>query len=197
MADEKTTRYMELQMQELKDALGTEELEVTPKKNINDKARNEKNAEIAKLYEDAAEYEEDLLCFEEELEIVKANELKNIASLLIQKFPNEERNYAQELKAILEASWTHFVEVTRTHPKEQLELIKEIAFCDAVERLNAMYPEHTGDFETEIKNILVKRWETIIAIKKEHVKEEFSYIKTLGLKPTYAKRIYKQFHGIE
>ena len=41
------------------------------------------------MYEDAAEYEEDLKGFEEELEIVNANELKDIAAALIQKFPNE------------------------------------------------------------------------------------------------------------
>lgn len=196
MATQETTRYMELQMQELKaeHAVDSEQKITTTKDTKN---YNSKNAEIAKLYEDAAEYEEDLKGFEEELEIVNANELKNISAALIQKFPNEERNYAQELNTVLEMGWTHLVEVAKTHPKEQLELIKETEFGDVVEKLAAAYPEYEGDFETDVREILLKRWNTLIAIKKEHIKEELAEIKILGLKPKYAQRIYKQFHGIE
>ena len=194
MADQETKRYMELQMEEMKTyhAENAEEKDSTPK---ND--NREKEAEIARLYEDLAEYENDLECFENELEVVHANELKDISSSLTQNFPDEERNYEQELKAVLEAAWTHFVEVEKTHPKEQLEIIKENDFCDIVEKLNTAYPEYNGDFETDIRDILVKRWETLIAIKKEHIKEEIAEIKTLGLKPHYAKRVYKRYHGIE
>jgi molybdopterin converting factor small subunit len=195
MADKKTTRYMELQMAELKAAHAEEagEENPVPKKNSKD---NSKNAEIAKMYEDAAEYEEDLKGFEEELEIVNANELKDIAAALIQKFPNEERDYAQELRTILETGWTHFVDVEKTHPKEQLELIKETEFGDVVEKLSAAYPDYNGDFEADIRDFLVKRWENLIAIKKEHIKQELAEIKTTGLKPKYVKRVYEQFHGI-
>ena len=194
MADQETKRYMELQMEEMKTyhAENAEEKDSTPK---ND--NREKEAEIARLYEDLAEYENDLECFENELEVVHANELKDISSSLTQNFPDEERNYEQELKAVLEAAWTHFVEVEKTHPKEQLEIIKENDFCDIAEKLNTAYPEYNGDFETDIRDILVKRWETLIAIKKEHIKEEIAEIKTLGLKPHYAKRVYKRYHGIE
>lgn len=195
MAEQKTKRYLELQMEELK-AAHTEEAEnSTPKKPRDNRG---KNADIAKLYDDAAEYEEDLEGFEEELEIVNANELKDIAAALIHKFPNEneERNYAQELDTILDIGWTHFIEVEKTHPKEQLELIKETEFGDIVEKLSAAYPDYNGDFEKDVRALLVKRWGNLIAIKKEHIKQEHDEIKTAGLKPKYVKRVYQQFHGI-
>ena len=195
MAEKKEKLYLELQMEELKAAHAQEagEENPVPKKNSRD---NSKNAEIAKMYEDAAEYEEDLKGFEEELEIVNANELKDIAAALIQKFPNEERDYPQELRTILEMGWTHFIEVEKTHPKEQLELIKETEFGDAVEKLSTVYPDYDGDFETEVRDLLIKRWENLIAIKKDHIQQELAEIKTTGLKPKYVKRVYEQFHGI-
>ncbi len=193
MADQKTKRYLEIQMEELKAAHAVEEDSAPKKNNSRD---NSKNAEIAKMYEDAAEYEEDLKGFEEELEIVNANELKDIAASLIQKFPNEERDYAQELRTILETGWTHFVDVAKTHPKEQVELIKETEFGDVVGKLSAAYPDYKGDFETDVRDLLVKRWENLTAIKKEHIKQELAEIKTTGLKPKYVKRVYEQFHGI-
>lgn len=192
MADKKTTRYMELQMQELKATIADEETS-TPKSTVN----NGKNAEIAALYEDAAEYEKDLEGFEEELIIVNANKLKNIAAALTKELPSEERNYAQELKTVLEASWTHLVEVEKSQPKEQLELIKATEFCDVVDTFNTKFPDYNGDFEKDVRAILTSRWKMLIAIKKEHLKEEIADIKISGLKPTYAKRIYKQYHGIE
>ncbi len=194
MAEKKEKLYLELQMEELKAAhADAAEDNSTPKNN--DKM-NSKNAEIAKMYEDAAEYEDGIKAFEEELEIVNANALKDIAAALIQKFPNEERDYAQELKNILEMGWTHLVEVEKTHPKEQLELIKETEFGDVVEKLNAAYPDYDGDFEADVRNFLVKRWENLIAITQDHLKEELAEIKTTGLKPKYVKRVYEQFHGI-
>ncbi|MBT8348413.1 MAG: hypothetical protein HKP62_03065 [Sulfurovum sp.] len=196
MAEKKEKLYLELQMEELKAAHAEEAGEENPAPKKKNEARNAKNAEIAKMYEDAAEYEEDLKGFEEELEIVNANALKDIAASLIQKFPNEERDYAQELRTILETGWTHLVDVERTHPKEQLALIKETEFGDVVEKLSAAYPDYNGDFEADIRNFLVKRWENLIAIKKEHIKQELAEIKTTGLKPKYVKRVYEQFHGI-
>jgi len=192
MADQETKRYMELQMEELKAGLADEE-DSAPQKSTKD---NSKNAKIAEMYEDAAEYEADLKGFEEELEIVNANALKDIAASLIQKFPNEERDYAQELRTILETGWTHLVDVEKTHPKEQLTLIKETEFGDVVEKLSAAYPDYNGDFEADVRNFLVKRWENLIAIKKEHIKQELAEIKTTGLKPKYVKRVYEQYHGI-
>lgn len=196
MADKETKRYMEMQMEEMKNfhADNTEKQEATSKKKNDDR---EKEAEIARLYEDLAEYEEDLECFENELEVVKSNELKAISKALTENFPDEDRNYEQELKVVLEAAWTDMVEVQKTHPEEQLAIIKENDFCDIEEKLNTAYPEYEGSFETDIRNILIKRWELLIAIKKEHIKEEIAEIKTSGLKPNYAKRVYKRYHGIE
>ena len=194
MDDKSTKLYLELQMEELKAAHADKTEENSAPKN-NDKV-NSKNAEIAKMYEDAAEYEANLKGFEEELAIVNANALKDIAGVLIQKFPNEERDYAKELKSIVETGWAHLVEVEKTHPKEQLELIKETEFGDVVEKLNTAYPDYTGDFEADVRNFLVKRWENLIAITQEHIKQELAEIKTTGLKPKYVKRVYEQFHGI-
>lgn len=196
MADKETKRYMEMQMEEMKSfhADNTEKQEATSKKKNDDR---EKEAEIARLYEDLAEYEEDLECFENELEVVKSNQLKAISKALTENFPDEDRNYEQELKVVLEAAWTDMVEVQKTHPEEQLAIIKENDFCDIEEKLNTAYPEYEGSFETDIRNILIKRWELLIAIKKEHIKEEIAEIKTSGLKPNYAKRVYKRYHGID
>ncbi|WP_418641017.1 hypothetical protein [Sulfurimonas sp. ST-27] len=196
MATQETKRYMEMQMQELKEACAAneEEKKPAPKKANNNR---DKNAEIAKLYEDAAEYEEDLKGFQEELEIVNANEFKDIPDLLKEKFSTQERDYAQEIRTLLEATWAHYVNVEKTHPQEQLDIIKTTALHEIVTALAKAYPDYEGDFESDIKEILVKRWEMLIAIKKEHIKEEIAEIKILGLKPNYVQRIYKQFHGIE
>ena len=199
MSSKETSRYLELQMQELKEFCGvSEEENPTPKssKEDNKKDNRSKNAHIAKLYDDAAEYEADLKGFEEELEIVNANELKDIAAVLQKSFPQEDRDYAQELDSVLDIAWTHYVEVEKTHPQEQLTLVKETEFCDLVEKLTAEYPDYEGDFETDIREILVKRWNMLISIKKEHVKEELAEMKILGLKPKYVKRVYEQYHGI-
>ncbi|MEN8303058.1 MAG: hypothetical protein ABFQ64_03170 [Campylobacterota bacterium] len=196
MATQGKKRYMELQMEELKSVHQDEVAENSSAK-TESKKNNKKNADIAKLYEDAAEYKEDLKGFEEELEIVNANELKDIASSLTQKFPDEDRDYAQELQTIIENGWAHFVETKKADSKEQLELIKDTEFGNVVERLNVEYPDYKGDFETDIREFLVQRWENLINIKKEHIKEELAEIKILGLKPNYVERVYKQFHGIE
>ena len=192
MAEKKTKLYLEMQMEELEDSL-VDNKESVPKKKSKD---NSKNAEIAKMYEDVAEYEEDLKGFEEELEIVNANTLQDMAAALTRQFPDEDRDYAQELKTTLEIGWTHFVEVENSHPKEQLDIIKETEFGDIVDTLNAQFPEYNGDFETEVRALLVKRWENLIAIKKEHIKEEIAEIKTSGLKPKFVKRVYEEYHGI-
>ena len=60
-------------------------------------------------------------------------------------------------------------------------------FNQSVEKLGA-------DFEDDIRGILIKRWDNIIAIKKEHIKQELAEIKTTGLKPKYVKRVYEQFN---
>jgi len=196
MQDENTDRLLELQMKELKDTYGLDEQEEAPVVKAKSTAKNPKDAKLAEMYEDAAEYEKELEGFEAELEIVKANALKDIPDILTQELPDEERDYAQELQAALVANWTHLVETEKTHPAEQLALVKETAFCDIVEALSTAYPDG-GDFEEMVRDILVKRLEVLISIKKEHIKEEMDEIYIAGLKPSYVKRIYKKYHGID
>jgi hypothetical protein len=195
MAEENTKRYMELQMEELKAEYAVApQKEKTSKKKIS--VQDQKNIELAKLYEDAAEYEKDLEGFEAELEIIKANELDDIAAALDKERPDEERNYTQELKVVLEAGWKNKVENLQTHPQEQLALIQDSDFCDVVEKFNNAFADYDGDFEDEVKDVLVKRWEILIAIKKEHIKEEETELKIAGLKPSFVKRIYKQVQSM-
>lgn len=195
--DSSTKRYMELQMEELKEALATTaDNETAPKVEKKDHTKSPENAALAKMYEDAAEYEKDLEIFEEELKIVNANELKDIADMLIQRFPKEERNYPQELKNVLVIGWTHLVELNKADAQEQLEVVQESEFQDILEKLSLKWPSYEGNFEKEIRALLVKRWENLIAIKKEHIEEEHAEIETAGLKPNYVKRVYQQYHGI-
>ena len=193
MQDENTKRLLELQMEELKSTYGLDEEEAPAPQ----KSKNDKDAELAKLYEDAAEYEKELEGFEEELKVIKANQIKDIPEALSKELPDEERDYTQELKAVIVAAWTHFAETEKADSAGQLALINETAFCDLAEKLSASYPDYEGCFETDMKNSLIKRWETLIAIKKEHIEEEMEEIYIAGLKPSFVKRIYKQFHGIK
>lgn len=190
MADDNLSG-MQMHMDELHAKHGVKKDE--SKKNV----RDERHAEIAALYEDAWEYEKDLECFENELKIIKNTPLDAISEALTEKQFDPERNYAQELDTVLEAAWTQRVEVEQTHPAEQLAIIRESGFIGAPEKLRAAYPDYNGDFDKEILEAIVNRWEMLIEIKKEHIDEEIAEIKTAGLKPYYAKRIYKEYHGID
>lgn len=209
MAEETKKLYMEMQMDELKASLMDEDDELDPieqmqkeqvpsekKVNKNNKKNNEKNIELAKMYEDAAEYEEELESFEAELAVINANKLEDIVLALTKELPNEERDYAQELKAILVAAWTYKVETEKTHSQAQLDLIKDTEFCDVIEKLTTMDPDYEGDFAADVRSVLVKRLEMLIAIKKEHIEQEIEEIYIAGLKPSFVKRIYKQVHGL-
>ena len=206
MADDSKKLYMEMQMDELKASLAMEDEDSTEEEN-NPKAvkkktppknnNNNKNAEVAKLYEDAFEYEEELEAFEKELEIINSHQLKDITKVLSQHFSDEDRNYEEELKAVLILGWTHLVEAEQTHPKEQLAFIQENEFSKIIETFSTNFPEYANEFEAKVREIFLKRWETIIAIKKEHIEQEIEEIYIAGLKPSFVKRIYKQFHGIK
>lgn len=158
--------------------------------------QNQKNIELAKLYNDAYEYEQELASFEAELEVVNANNLEDLATALTSELPDGERDYAEELQAILVATWQHKVETLSTHPKEQLELIKESTLANVVAKLNSQFPEYEGDFGKEVKAAFTDRLKALIEIKKEHIKEEIADLKIAGLKPSYVKRIYKQVNHI-
>ena len=190
--DEKRTKlYMEMQMEELRESLAPKEKAPPPVNNQN------KNAEIAKLYEDAADYEEQLAYFEKELSIIKSTHFEDLAKTFQETPPNTQKNYKEELHNVLIATWIQFVENGQQNAQEQLEVIKTVDFSSIVAKLQESFSSYEGDFETEIKKIFIKRHETLIAIMKEHIKEEFYEIKIRGLKPNFVKRIYQEFHGIE
>lgn len=190
MAEKRTKLYLELQMEELKATYG-----VTDEEKKKSEETNARNAEIAKMYDDAAEYEADLKLFEEELAVVNASRLEDVVSALKSTFHDEERDYAQEVQTILNAGWSHYV-AEGTHPSEQLAIVESSTIENVVERLSSAYPEQKESFEADVRRLLTKRWENLIAIKKEHIKQELAEIKTTGLKPKYVKRVYEQYHGI-
>ena len=191
MENKDTKRYMELQMDELKETYASESKVASSKPKP--KSQDEKDRAIGKLYEDAWEYEEDLACFEAELELVKSVDLKDLGTTLLDEFPGEDRDYNQELQNVLERAWTNYVELEQSKPLEQLEFIKTNTFSTILEQFRTKFPSYESNFENEVKEILVARWEMLIAIKKEHIKEEIDDIKTMGLKPNYVKRMYKQY----
>ena len=158
--------------------------------------QNEKNIALAKMWEDAAEYEDEIESFKKELEVLNANNIKNLATALAQELPDKQRDYAQELQAILVAMWTHKVEKENTHPLEQLKLIKETSFSNLVEKMDALKPSYEGDFEADVKALLTQRLEMLISIKKDHLKEEEDELYIAGLKPSFVKRMYKKVHGL-
>lgn len=197
MAENKQKLLLELQMEELKATYGIKPEDSIPQADRPNMNRTPEKAKIAKLYEDAAEYEEDLRCFEAELEIINKNKIKNITDALNKEFPNYDGDYVQESQAVLEAGWVNLIQVEKTHPQEQLESIKNTELFDALEKLNAQYPDYAGNFENDIKNILIKRWEMLIGIKKEHIKEELAEMKLRGMKPDHIRKVYNKFHGLE
>jgi hypothetical protein len=164
---------------------------------MDDIRSNPKNIELAKLYEDAWEYEQELAAFEAELEVVNAHTTEELAAALTSAFPKEDRDFETELHGILVATWTHKVEVKQSHPQEQLDLIKKSTLNDVAEQLKAAFADYDGDFDKEVKAAFVDRLKTLIEIKKEHIKEETTDMKIAGLKPSFVKRIYKQVHGIK
>jgi len=196
MAEQKRKRYLELQMEELKEAHADNIAQnSTTEKKVNPN-HNAKNAAIAEMYNDAAEYEADLKGFEDELFLVNKHPFKDIATEMHKAFPKEERDFLSELNTIVELGWQDFVEVQKTHPLEQFELIKATDFTQLIEVFNAKFPEYAGDFEADARVLLAQRWERLINIKKEHIKQEVYEINTSGLKAKYVKRVYQKYHGL-
>ena len=206
MADDSKKLYMEIQMEELKASLVDDDddedvdpLEEMMKEAASEKKVNknsEKERELAVMYVDAYEYEQELIVFENEFVIVKRNDLKDIANALRTEFPKVQRDYESEFKEALIKTWKHNVEVKLSHPQEQLDLIEKTEFVDVVEAFNLAFPDFDRNFEEEVKLVLTKRWETFISSKKAEIEEELEEIYIAGLKPSYVKRIYKQVHGL-
>ena len=211
MADDSKKLYMEIQMEELKASLldneeDEDEDDLDPleqmmkekaaskKKKIN--VNSEKEKELAKMYVDAYEYELELEVFEQEMAVVRANDLKDIAAAFRKEFPEVKRDYEVEFKTALVTTWTHHVEVKQLRPQEQLDLIEKTDFDAVVESFEKAFPAYENNFESEVKVVLIKRWEMLIGIKKDEIEEELEEIYIAGLKPSYVKRIYKQVHGL-
>lgn len=197
MANKEVKNLKQLQLEELRSYYGVSEGDGSTKNTKPVNYKTENNRKIAELYEDAAEYKIELARFEKELKLINAYELKNIVAALMQKFPDYEGNYGQEMQAIVVAHWTQLCEVKNSHPIEQLELLKVTEFDSMVEKFSNAFSDYKGDFESEIKESIVKRWEMLVEIKKQHIKEELNGIKVSGLKPDYAERIYNRYHGLE
>ena len=186
MAGGENRRIMEMQFEAMQEEHGVKK-DDNPKNPKPSNHRSENSRKIAALYEDAAEYEEELEAFEKELEIINNNTLSKILDVLVKNTPEYDGDYAIELKAVLEAGWTQKIDVEKTHPKEELTLIKELSFNEIIEKLN----------EEDVRETLVKRWEMLVAIKTEHVAEERAEMKLRGMKPDHIRKVYRNYHGLD
>ena len=182
MAGKENRRIMEMQMDALKDEHG---VDIDSSKNrIPKNARSANNAKLAALYEDAGEYEAELKGFEKEFEVLIDNALADLVAKLNENSPEYEGNYAKEISEVAVNGFTQLVEA-KTHTQEQLALVKQMDFT-----------AYNGDFETDIKEILMKRWEFLISIKKEHVADERAEMKLQGMKPDHIRKVYYNYHGL-
>ena len=186
MAGKENRRIMEMQFEAMQEEHGVRKDPTEPPKPKHNNDRSPNSKKIAALYEDAAEYEEELEAFKSELEIINANSLTEVLSELEKNAPEYDGDYKKELKLVLEAAWTQMVEVDNTHPQSELELIKENSFTDAIAKLN----------EDDVRNILLKRWEMLVAIKTEHVADERAEMKLRGMKPDHIRKVYRKYHGL-
>lgn len=181
MAGGENRRIMEMQKDALKEEHG---VDIESSKNrIPKNARSANNAKLAKLYEDAGEYEAELKDFEAEFEILNNNALKDLVAKLDENNPEYEGNYAKEISEVAINGFTQLVEA-KMHTQEQLALIKQMDFT-----------VYNGEFETEVRDILVKRWEFLIDIKKEHIADERADMKLQGMKPDHIQKVYYNYHG--
>jgi len=182
MADKENRRIMEMQMDALKDEHGVDI--DSSKDRIPKNARSENNKKLAEIYNDAAEYEAELKGFEVELEILNDNALADLVAKLNENNPEYEGNYAKEIAEAAVNGFTQLVKA-QSHSQEQLELVKKMDFT-----------AYSGEFEAEIREILVKRWEFLIEIKKEHIADERAEMKLMGMKPDHLRKVHYNYHGI-
>ncbi len=159
-------------MEELQETYADKSVKKETKK---DDKFNEKNAKLAELYEDAAEYEEELEQLEKELDIIKNTSFENLIKSLSFNNANN-RDFESELKNI----------VLSKIDEDKKREVESLTF-EEFSKLN---------YVDEIKSIIQQHWELLIEIKKEHIKEEHSNLKIMGLKPHFVKKIYKQVNGL-
>lgn len=181
---------MQHQMDTLKELHGSD-IEISDKNKKVEQSGQEKDREIAELYEDVYQYKLDLKCFEDELVLIERHELTEILDIL-NEYNLDSRDYNLDLMSVLEHNWQQKVENNKCDAS-QLEQIKGKDFNSAIEILR----EINGDeVLNEVKEIFINRWKIVIDIKKDHIKEEEKEIKVRGLKTYYAERVYKRYHGI-
>jgi len=182
MAGGENRRIMEMQMDALKDEHGVDI--DSSKDRIPKNARSANNKKLAEIYNDAAEYEAELKGFEAELAILNDNALSDLVAKLNENNPEYEGNYAKEIAEAAVNGMTQLVEA-KSHTKEQLELVKKMDFT-----------AYSGELESEIREILVKRWEFLVEIKKEHIADERAEMKLMGMKPDHLRKVYYNYHGL-
>ena len=182
MAGKENRRIMEMQMDALKEEHG---VEIDSSKNrIPKNARSANNAKLAAVYEDAGEYEAELKGFEKEFEVLNDYALADLVAKLNENNLEYEGNYAKEISEVAVNGFMQLVEA-KTYTQEQLALVKQMDFT-----------AYNGDFETDIKEILMKRWEFLIDIKKEHIADERAEMKLQGMKPDHIRKVYYNYHGL-
>ena len=174
-------RLMEIQRDALKEEHG---VDVNAEARIPANARSENNKKIAALYDDAAEYESELEGFEAELEILNSSALVDLVAKLNERNSEYEGNYAKEISEVVINGFTQLVEAG-TYTSKQLDLVKKMDFT-----------AYSGEFEEEIRDILVKRWEFLIEMKKEHIADERAEMKLMGMKPDHIRKVHYNYHGV-
>ncbi|HIP21233.1 MAG TPA: hypothetical protein EYG70_08940 [Sulfurimonas sp.] len=182
MAGEENRRIMEMQMDALKDEHGVDI--DSSKDRIPKNARSANNKKLADIYDDAAEYEAELKGFESELEIVNDSSLADLVAKLNENNPQYEGNYAKEIAEVAVNGVTHLVE-KKSHSQEHLALVEKMDFTT-----------YSGELEFEIREILVKRWEFLVEIKKEHIADERAEMKLMGMKPDHLRKVHYNYHGL-
>lgn len=176
---------MQLQMEELKIVNASEE---ENEKNEVTSGREE-DREIAELYADVYEYKLDLKMFSDELVLIKRNELKDLLGEL-EEFNLDSRDYHEDLLNVL----YHTIDTQELFDANVRKKIEAKDFNDALDIVVDIYG---NDILDKLKEFFIQRWELIINIKKDHIKDEESEIKVRGLKTYYAERVYKRYHGLD
>ncbi len=178
---DETRRLMELQMDALKEEHG---VDVNAAHRIPKNARSANNAKIAKLYEDAAEYEAELKMFESEMVVVEESPLVELVERLQENNPAYEGDYAKEISQVILNGFTQLVEAGELQA-EALERVK-----------GATFAEYATVYEAQIREILLKRWSFLVEMKKEHIADERAELKLRGMKPDHVRKVYYNYHGL-
>lgn len=181
---------MQHQMDELREVHGANS-EINIKNKKVEQSGQEKDREIAELYEDLYQYKQDLKCFEDELALINRHEVEELLDIF-EDYKLDSRDYNKDLIGIIEHHLQQKLEKGE-YEASTLELLKGKNFQHTIE---ALVKTNTIEILSELKDTFIKRWEILIEIKKEHIKEEEKEIKVRGLKPYYAERVYKRYHGI-